>query len=111
MYIHRKREREREKERKRERKRERERKKERERLHEETMSISTQLCTGSARFEWQHGIRRSSIKSRRISLTYRELSPAFSPGGAREDDGRVIVRAMTGHTLSQWVEETENERE
>lgn len=40
------------------------------------------VVSGTARFQWQHGIQRSHVTSRRVAITLRELSAEFSPGGA-----------------------------
>lgn len=59
-------------------------------------SRSLLVTEGNSRYSWLHSIRRSTIKSRRISLTYRELSAEFRSGGAREKDGRDVISAMVG---------------
>jgi len=52
------------------------------------------IISGKARYEWMHAIRRGAIKQRRISLTFRELSPIFRAGGARASEGQDILAAM-----------------
>ncbi|VDQ03035.1 unnamed protein product [Trichobilharzia regenti] len=38
------------------------------------------VVSGPARYLWQHEIRRSDIPTRRIAMTFRELSDIFTPG-------------------------------
>lgn len=39
------------------------------------------VVSGSARYQWQHSIRREHVTSRRVAVTVRELSREFLPGG------------------------------
>lgn len=50
------------------------------------------IMQGDARTKWTHAIHRSDIAERRVSLTFRELAPEFQPGGAREEEGRILVQ-------------------
>lgn len=51
---------------------------------------------GPARYRWKHGIYRNHIKSRRICVTFRELSAEFSPGGEQEElGGKLLETALT----------------
>ncbi|KAF7244407.1 hypothetical protein EYD10_09391 [Varanus komodoensis] len=46
---------------------------------------------GAARYKWKHAIYRNHIKSRRICITFRELSAEFSPGGEQEELGKELL--------------------
>ena len=46
---------------------------------------------GSARYNWEHSIRRADIKERRIVIAYRELTPTYLPGGPESDVGAEIL--------------------
>lgn len=50
------------------------------------------VLSGSARNDWKHSIRREDIFARRIAITFRELSPEFSAGGASENIGNSLVK-------------------
>ena len=50
------------------------------------------ILSGQARFLWKHAVLRSDIISRRIGITFRELSSEFLPGGAQEAIGRDIIK-------------------
>ncbi|XP_038074327.1 alpha-ketoglutarate-dependent dioxygenase alkB homolog 4-like [Patiria miniata] len=49
------------------------------------------VLSGPARHQWNHGIRREAIVSRRIAVTLRELTGEFLVGGAQEDIGREVL--------------------
>ncbi|XP_076065928.1 alpha-ketoglutarate-dependent dioxygenase alkB homolog 4 [Oratosquilla oratoria] len=46
---------------------------------------------GSPRYEWEHGIYREDIRSRRVCITYRELTPLFLEGGPQAEIGQQIL--------------------
>lgn len=46
---------------------------------------------GQARYSWKHAIYRSHIKSRRICITFRELSAEFRQGGKQEELGKKLL--------------------
>uniref|UniRef100_A0A8D0BNV5 AlkB homolog 4, lysine demethylase n=1 Tax=Salvator merianae TaxID=96440 RepID=A0A8D0BNV5_SALMN len=46
---------------------------------------------GPARYRWKHAIHRNHITSRRICVTFRELSAEFSPGGQQGDVGEHLL--------------------
>ncbi|XP_048374503.1 alpha-ketoglutarate-dependent dioxygenase alkB homolog 4 [Sphaerodactylus townsendi] len=46
---------------------------------------------GPARYMWNHAIYRNHITSRRICITFRELSEEFSHGGEQEELGRKLL--------------------
>ncbi|XP_063002688.1 alpha-ketoglutarate-dependent dioxygenase alkB homolog 4 [Elgaria multicarinata webbii] len=46
---------------------------------------------GPARYKWKHAIYRDHIKSRRICITFRELSAEFSLGGEQEELGKKLL--------------------
>jgi len=47
--------------------------------------------TGEPRYQWEHAILRKDIKSRRIVIAYRELTPTYLPGGKEEAIGQLIL--------------------
>ncbi|CAI5794984.1 Uncharacterized protein PODLI_1B043460 [Podarcis lilfordi] len=47
---------------------------------------------GPARYRWKHAIYRHHIKSRRICITFRELSAEFSLGGEQEELGQKLLK-------------------
>jgi len=49
------------------------------------------VVSGSARHIWKHSINREHIVSRRLSITLRELSAIFLPGGEQEELGRELL--------------------
>ena len=49
------------------------------------------VMQGAARNVWSHAVLRHDIKSRRISVTFRELASAFLPGGDHEAEGYRLV--------------------
>uniref|UniRef100_A0A8D0L7U4 AlkB homolog 4, lysine demethylase n=1 Tax=Sphenodon punctatus TaxID=8508 RepID=A0A8D0L7U4_SPHPU len=46
---------------------------------------------GAARYEWKHAIYRKHVESRRICITFRELSAEFSMGGEQEELGKELL--------------------
>ncbi|XP_018644604.1 oxygenase-related, partial [Schistosoma mansoni] len=44
------------------------------------------VVSGPARYIWQHEIRRTDITTRRIAMTFRELSSTFSPASDNMTD-------------------------
>lgn len=44
-----------------------------------------------ARNLWKHGIKRQNIISRRVCMTFRELSHQFLSGGEDEDLGNKLL--------------------
>lgn len=46
---------------------------------------------GPARYSWKHAIHRNHIRSRRICITFRELSTEFSLGGEQEELGKKLL--------------------
>ncbi|KAJ7309031.1 hypothetical protein JRQ81_008318 [Phrynocephalus forsythii] len=51
---------------------------------------------GPARHRWKHAIYRKHITSRRICVTFRELSAEFSPGGEQKELGeKLLETALT----------------
>lgn len=53
------------------------------------------VISGLARSDWKHSIRREDISARRIAVTFRELSPEFSAGGANEELGSTLVKVAS----------------
>lgn len=48
---------------------------------------------GPPRYDWEHGILREDIPSRRVCITYRELTPTYLPCGPKADIGETILQA------------------
>lgn len=48
---------------------------------------------GSARYDWEHGILREDIPSRRVCITYRELTPTFLSYGSESETGKQLLKA------------------
>ncbi|GAU90878.1 hypothetical protein RvY_03236 [Ramazzottius varieornatus] len=55
------------------------------------------VMAGEARHQWQHAIHPEDIHSRRIAMTFRELSAEFLTG-AQSDMGRAILRTAQSFT-------------
>ncbi|XP_071553109.1 alpha-ketoglutarate-dependent dioxygenase alkB homolog 4 [Panulirus ornatus] len=49
------------------------------------------ILYGSARYDWEHGILREDIPSRRICITYRELTPTFLSHGSESETGSQLL--------------------
>jgi alkylated DNA repair protein alkB family protein 4 len=49
------------------------------------------IVGGPARYKWMHAIHRDSIRSRRIAMTFRELSQEFCMGGPNENIGHELT--------------------
>ncbi|XP_063154073.1 alpha-ketoglutarate-dependent dioxygenase alkB homolog 4 [Candoia aspera] len=49
------------------------------------------VLSGPARYRWKHAIYRNHITSRRICITFRELTAAFSLGGEQEELGKKLL--------------------
>ncbi|KAK7070673.1 Alkbh4p [Halocaridina rubra] len=47
---------------------------------------------GPPRYEWEHGILREDIKSRRVCITYRELTPTYLSYGPNAEVGEQILK-------------------
>lgn len=48
---------------------------------------------GPPRYKWEHGILREDIPSRRVCITYRELTPPYLPFGSESKTGTEILEA------------------
>ncbi|KAG0724798.1 Alpha-ketoglutarate-dependent dioxygenase alkB 4 [Chionoecetes opilio] len=48
---------------------------------------------GAARYAWEHGILREDIPTRRVCITYRELTPTYLPCGPKSEVGEAILQA------------------
>ncbi|KAG7154742.1 Alpha-ketoglutarate-dependent dioxygenase alkB 4-like 2 [Homarus americanus] len=48
---------------------------------------------GPARYNWEHGILREDIPSRRVCITYRELTPTYLEYGSKAEVGAEILKA------------------
>jgi len=49
------------------------------------------VVSGPARYEWKHAIQRQHVTSRRIAMTFRELSDEFGVGGTSETVGKELI--------------------
>ena len=49
------------------------------------------IIAGDARYTWLHSIRSEDIQSRRIGITFRELSSEFMEGGSRANEGQSLL--------------------
>lgn len=56
------------------------------------------IMAGPARYEWKHEIKRHNIRSRRIAITFRELSSEFSIGGPNESLGKQVYETALSFT-------------
>ena len=46
---------------------------------------------GDARYKWEHSLPREAVNSRRIAITFRELTPEFLKGGEQGELGESIL--------------------
>lgn len=60
-------------------------------VHVDLPRRSLMVLMGPARFVWEHSIKREHVTSRRIAMTFRELSDEFLVGGAQEDLGKSLI--------------------
>lgn len=60
-------------------------------VHVDLPRRSLIVLMGPARFVWEHSIKREHVMSRRLAMTFRELSDEFLVGGAQEDLGRSLI--------------------
>ncbi|XP_028840143.1 alpha-ketoglutarate-dependent dioxygenase alkB homolog 4 isoform X2 [Denticeps clupeoides] len=51
---------------------------------------------GEARHRWKHAIHRRDVHSRRVCMTFRELSAEFLPGGQQADMGARLLDIASG---------------
>lgn len=51
------------------------------------------ILYGPARYDWEHGILREDIPSRRVCITYRELTPTYLSYGPKAEIGEHILKA------------------
>ncbi|XP_045597433.1 alpha-ketoglutarate-dependent dioxygenase alkB homolog 4 [Procambarus clarkii] len=51
------------------------------------------ILYGPVRYEWEHGILREDIPSRRVCITYRELTPTYLKYGQKAEIGEQILKA------------------
>lgn len=49
------------------------------------------VLSGPARYRWKHAIYRNHIKSRRVCITFRELTAEFSLGGEQAELGKNLL--------------------
>ncbi|NXI43821.1 ALKB4 dioxygenase, partial [Galbula dea] len=49
------------------------------------------VLQGEARYRWKHAIHRRHIESRRVCVTFRELSAEFRAGGRQEELGKELL--------------------
>ena len=58
------------------------------------------VVSGPARYKWKHAIQRQHITSRRLAMTFRELSAEFTVGGANDVVGKELI-TVAGNYISQ----------
>lgn len=57
------------------------------------------VVSGPARYKWKHAIQRRHITSRRVAMTFRELSAEFAVGGTNDSIGKELI-AVAGNYVS-----------
>jgi len=57
------------------------------------------IVSGQARYKWKHAIQRRHVTSRRIAMTFRELSAEYSISGSNESIGKELI-AVASHYVS-----------
>lgn len=60
-------------------------------VHVPMFRRSLLIVYGPARHLWKHAIHRSDILSKRLAITFRELSDEFKDGGPRGDEGNQLL--------------------
>jgi len=55
------------------------------------------VVSGPARYQWKHAIQRQHITSRRVAMTFRELSPEFTVGGANDTVGNELISTASNY--------------
>lgn len=48
---------------------------------------------GSPRYEWEHSVLREDIDTRRVCITYREITPPYLPCGPKSEIGIPVLEA------------------
>jgi len=60
-------------------------------VHVDMPRRSLVVVMGPSRFVWQHCVKREHVTSRRLAMTFRELSNEFLAEGEQEDLGRSLL--------------------
>ena len=55
------------------------------------------IVSGPARYKWKHAIQRQHVTSRRLAMTFRELSAEFAVGGASDTVGRELLTLASNY--------------
>jgi len=55
------------------------------------------VVSGPARYQWKHAIQRRHVTSRRVAMTFRELSTEFTVGGANEVVGTELITVASNY--------------
>lgn len=55
------------------------------------------VVSGPARYTWKHAIQRQHVTSRRIAMTFRELSTEFTIGSANDSIGKELVSVASSY--------------
>lgn len=55
------------------------------------------VVSGPARYKWKHAIQRLHVTSRRIAMTFRELSAEFAVGGTKESIGKELITVASNY--------------
>ena len=69
-----------------------------------TLSVLVRLArrslvavSGRARYRWKHAIQRRHVTSRRVAMTFRELSAEFAVGGTSDSVGKELVAVASNY--------------
>ncbi|CAL4063575.1 unnamed protein product, partial [Meganyctiphanes norvegica] len=57
---------------------------------------------GAPRYEWEHSILREDIDTRRVCITYREITPPYLPCGPKADIGLPVLASGAGFWDHFW---------
>jgi len=55
------------------------------------------VVSGPARYRWKHAIQRRHVTSRRLAMTFRELSAEFAEGGASDAVGKELLTIASNY--------------
>ena len=55
------------------------------------------VVSGPARYKWKHAIQRQHVTSRRLAITFRELSAEFAIGGVSEAVGTELLTIASNY--------------
>lgn len=55
-------------------------------------SGSLMVLYGPLRYQFEHSVLRSDVKSRRVCIAYREFTPSYLNGGQYANEGLTVLR-------------------